>query len=103
MSLKSLHRTCFPVFSSILIGCATLGATNFTTTDIASYVNGNVQFNPQTLPTGTTTGNQDTGIPFDVPAFNGIAGNWSPYGLPTQVLDVSLHVSRPSLVLRPFE
>lgn len=94
MPSTPLFRFVCPLLGWALLGCdATLHAANFTTVDISSYVNGNVQFNDQTLPTGTTTGNRNTGIPFNVATFRGIAGNWSPYTLPTQVLDVPLQVS----------
>jgi hypothetical protein len=93
MKSMSRVRCVFPLLGSALLGCAALSAASFTNVDISSYVNGNVQYGARTFPTGTTTGNQNTGIPFNVATFNGIAGNWSPYGLPTQVLDVPLHVS----------
>lgn len=88
-----MKRTIFPASASLLLGCLQLGASSFTTVDTSSYVNGNVEYNAQTFPTGTTTGNQNTGIPFDIASFQGIAGNWSPYHLPTQTLDVPVDVS----------
>ncbi len=89
----SCFRFVFPILGLTLFSCATLSADSLTTVDISSYVNGNVQYGARTFPTGTTTGNQNTGILFNVATFNGIASNWSPYGLPTQVLDVPLYVS----------
>jgi len=54
-------------------------ATGFTTVDISSYLNSNVAINPQTLPVGTTTGNQGTGIPIQTSPFgpNGYTGTWN--------------------------
>ncbi len=68
-------------------------AATFTTIDISSYVNSNVAINPSTLPTGTTTGNRSTGIPFDIATYSGIAGTWNPLYSSNNVLDVHLNVS----------
>jgi hypothetical protein len=68
-------------------------AASFTSVDIASYVNSNVAINPQTFPTGPTTGNQGTGIPFDVATYNGIAGTWNAEFSNTETVDVKLNVS----------
>ncbi len=65
----------------------------FTTVNIGSYVNSNVAINPQTFPTGTTTGNQGTSIPFDVATFNSIAGTWNAEFSSNGVLDVKVNVS----------
>jgi len=65
----------------------------FTTTDITSYLNGNITLNPQTVPTGTTTGNQGTIIPFDIGVHGNNAGIWLASNSSTGTLDVKVNVS----------
>lgn len=80
---------------SVLIAAATFSAgpahAAFQTIDVSSYVNGNVAFNPGTFPTGLSTGNQGTMIPFDVSSYNGAAGTWLAPSTNGSTLDV--HVS----------
>jgi hypothetical protein len=49
-----------------------------TTIDLSAYVNTNPSINANTYPTGTSTGNQGTGIPFDIAQYgaNNYAGSW---------------------------
>jgi hypothetical protein len=79
--------------AALILGPSPLLAASFTSVDISSYVNSNVAINPQTFPTGTTTGNEGTGIPFDVATYNGIAGTWNAEFSSTETLDVKLNVS----------
>jgi len=76
----------------LLLFATHVRAATFTTTDVSSYVNSNVEFGANTFPTGTTNGNQGTGIPFDIATYNGIAGNWSAL-YSSGVLDVKVNVS----------
>ena len=92
LTLANLYRGASAIGLAVLCVSTVAGA-SFTTTDISSYVNSNVAFNPQTFPTGTTTGNEGTNIPFDVAKYNGIAGTWNAYYSATGVLDVKLNVS----------
>lgn len=89
MLFKSLVFSMLPL---IVVSTPALAA-SFTTVDVSSYVNSNVAINPGTFPTGTTSGNQSTGIPFDVATYNGIAGTWNALFSSTGVLDVKLDVS----------
>lgn len=52
-------------------------AAAYTNVDLSSYVNGNLLIHPSSYPTGLSTGNQATGIPFNVSTFNSTnAGAW---------------------------
>jgi hypothetical protein len=62
----------------------------FTTVDIAQYVNSNVAIHPETYPTGLSTGNTGTAIPFVVAKYNGIAGTWNSGGNVGSTLAVQL-------------
>ena len=67
-----------------IAGTAALLATasafaQFTNVDISSVVNGNIDRGTSTFPTGLSTGNESTGIPFLIstyPDANGYAGSW---------------------------
>lgn len=52
--------------AAIVTACATAAPARaaFTTVDVSTYLNGNVDLNPQTDPVGFGYGNRDTGIPF---------------------------------------
>ena len=91
--MKFLSFRLAPVLALTMIGNAAAFAGSFTTTDISSYLNANIAFNPQTVPVGTTMGNQGTGIPFDVGTFNGLGGTWLASASATGVLDVHVAVS----------
>ena len=61
-------------------------------------MNGNIELNPGTFPTGTTTGNQATNIPFNIATYGGLAGSWIAdqvpgYGFGSNVSGVSLTVN----------
>ncbi|MDQ2843031.1 MAG: hypothetical protein M3Y72_18730 [Acidobacteriota bacterium] len=75
------------------LGAASAHAGSFTTTDLSSYVNANIFLNPQTVPIGTTTGNQGTDIRFDLATYNGLAGSWIALSSASGVLNVHLAVS----------
>ena len=84
----------FSLAGAVMIAIGSNGsAGTFTTTDVSSYVNANIAFNPQTVPTGTTTGNQGTNIPFDIAPYNSLAGSWIASASADGVLDVRLAVS----------
>ena len=52
----------------------------YTTVDVSSVVNNAVSLGYGTYPTGTTTGNQGTGIPFAISPYGGSSGMWiAPY------------------------
>jgi hypothetical protein len=68
-------------------------ADTFTTIDITSYLNGNITINPQTVPIGTTTGNQGTIIPFDIGVHGSNGGIWLASSSSTETLDVPVDVS----------
>lgn len=72
-----------------------LFSASYTTVDLSSYVNSNVSINPATYPTGTTNGNQGTGIPFDIATYgtNHYEGTWNALYSSSGVLDVHLNVS----------
>ena len=76
-----------------LLGGMPVLAADYTTVDIGSYVNSNIYLNPQTMPVGTTTGNQNTNIPFDVATYNGMAGTWNARYDPAATVDVKVQVS----------
>jgi hypothetical protein len=68
-------------------------ADSFTTTNLSSYLNSNIAINPQTIPVGTTTGNQGTVIPFDITTYGPNAGIWLASSSATGILDVHVNVS----------
>lgn len=70
-----------------------LSAATYTTVDLSAYVNSNVSINPATFPTGTGTGNQGTGIPFNVATFGNAEGTWNPLFSSTGVVDVHVNIS----------
>ncbi len=65
----------------------------YTPVDVSSYLNGNVAIDPQSFPVGTTTGNQDTGVPFETSAYpsgSTTMGTWLASGTgSTLVVDLS--------------
>ena len=71
------------VFGAALSGLAfaSAQATTFTTIDLTGVPNQNVAINAYSLPVGTTSGNQGTGIPVDIAPFgpNGYTGTWNAY------------------------
>ncbi len=78
---------------AITLWAAPVGvAATFTTVDISSDVNSNIAFNPQTIPVGTTTGNQNTGIPFQIATYNREEGTWNPLFSAVPALDVSVSI-----------
>lgn len=97
MNLRALSAVGF--LASVAL-CSPAAAA-YVTVDISSYVNSNVSINAYTYPVGTTTGNQSTGIPFNIAPYpnNGtVAGTWigGTVGTPGGTLDVnvsSLHIS----------
>jgi uncharacterized protein (TIGR03437 family) len=67
-------------------------ADDYTVIDLTSYLNSNITLNPQTIPTGITSGNQGTNIPFDIGIFGSNAGIWLASSSNTGILDVQLNV-----------
>ena len=68
----------FLVGAAALLAAASASA-QFTTVDISSAVNGNIDRGTNTFPVGLSTGNESTGIPFLVssyPGVGGYAGSW---------------------------
>ena len=62
-----------------MFAVATPAAAEFYTVNLDEYVNSYVSINPHTLPIGTSTGNQGTGIPFQVssaPQNSSYSGVW---------------------------
>lgn len=49
----------------------------YVSVDLSSYVNNHVSTHPDTFPTGNgVTGNQGSGIPFDISTYQSVAGAW---------------------------
>ena len=87
MRIKSSSALALAFSSLFFAGNAVAGYVNV---DLGSYVNANVDFNPDTFPTGTSTGNKGTTIPFNIATYNGVAGSWiAPSG--SAVLTVNLN------------
>jgi hypothetical protein len=92
--MKTLISGSFLPVGLVMLGVigfvSTASATTYTEIDISSYVNGEVTNNPETFPIGTTTGNQGTGIPFDIASQDGVAQNWNPANGGPSTLTVNL-------------
>jgi len=91
--MKCRLITVFAASVMFLLGQHSAFATAFTTIDLSSYLNGNIAINPQTVPTGTSTGNQGTIIPFNIGVYGSNAGIWLASNSSTETLDVKLAVS----------
>jgi len=96
--MKFIHLTVAVAFTTALVLSAPVAAQTFTTINLSNVVNGNIALNPDTFPTGTTTGNQGTNIPFNIATYGGVAGSWIAdnvpgYGFGSSVSGVSLTVN----------
>ncbi|MDN3275968.1 PEPxxWA-CTERM sorting domain-containing protein [Frankia sp. RB7] len=56
---------------------------------MSGYVNANVAINPSTFPTGSSTGNQGTTLPFNIATLGNAAGSWiAPSGSSTLTVNL---------------
>jgi hypothetical protein len=62
--------------AAFLIGPIAPAMADYITVDISSVVNGSISINADSIPTGTTAGNQGTPIPFTISTYQGVAGAW---------------------------
>ena len=71
---------------------------SYTTVDLDGVVDANLALGEPAFPTGTTTGNTGTGIPFALSGLNGETGAWiaNPWGVET--VDVKLDLTGQSSV-----